>query len=551
MQISRRGFTGGALSLVLGSQVSPVFAQPRGDFAPALAAIRTFGDAHLRYFGLPGMTLGVTTPDGFSTVMNFGFADRDTRRPIAPDTLFQIGSITKLMTAALLNQFAAEGRFRLTDRVSTILPLMPLPAGNTIEVQHLIDHVAGLPGDAPPFPDGGLWTAYPPGQHWHYSNTAYDFLGKLAEHAGGKPLDRLLAERMFAPLGMKQSRGAIIGADRALYAQGYEALDLTAPFARGEQLAPAPWVDVTTGAGSIASTADDMNRLLRSLANAAQGRGGLGLGPEHGKAFTSHSVPSDAPGMRYGNGLMHVGNAGRSYLHHTGGMVSFSSSFHVDVASGVGAFASSTITAFAEYRPRTLTRFAVDALTNALSGGPTPTPPPFEAPLAKAAAFAGRYSAPGGTFEVRPGSPLTLYANGKEADLQPQGGDLFRTLHPDFHGFSLLFERRAGAISGASWGSQSYLKDGASGALPASNAALAKLAGRFINDSPWYPPAIIVERGGELWIGTETPMERISDNLWRIGDEAWSPERARFADFIDGRPQTVILSGEPYLRHDI
>jgi D-alanyl-D-alanine carboxypeptidase len=551
MQISRRGFTGGALSLVLGSQVSPVFAQTRGDLAPALAAIRAFGEAHLRYFGLPGMTLGVTTPDGFSTVMNFGFADRDTRRPIAPDTLFQIGSITKLMTAALLHQFAAEGRFRLTDRVSTILPLMPLPAGNTIEVQHLIDHVAGLPGDAPPFPDGGLWTAYPPGRHWHYSNTAYDFLGKLAEHAGGKPLDRLLAERMFAPLGMKRSRGAIVGADRALYAQGYEALDLTAPFARGEQLAPAPWVDVTTGAGSIASTADDMNRLLRSLANAAQGSGGLGLGPEQGKAFTSHSVPSDAPGMRYGNGLMHVGNAGRSYLHHTGGMVSFSSSFHVDVASGVGAFASSTITAFAEYRPRTLTRFAVDALTNALSGRPPPTPPPFEVPLTKAAAFAGRYSGPSGTFEVRPGSPLTLYANGKEADLQPEGGDLFRTLHPDFHGFSLLFERWAGTISGASWGPQSFLKDGASGAVPASNPALAKLAGRFINDSPWYPPAIIVERGGKLWIGTETPMERISDNLWRIGEEAWSPERARFADFIDGRPETVIFSGEPYLRHDI
>ena len=74
--------------------------------------------------------------------------------------------------------------------------------------------------------------------------------------------------------------------------------------------------------------------------------------------------------MTYGNGLMHVGNAGRSYLHHTGGMVSFSSSFHVDVASGVGAFASSTISAFAEYRPRLLTRFAVDALTNALGGRP-------------------------------------------------------------------------------------------------------------------------------------------------------------------------------------
>ena len=247
----------------------------------------------------------------------------------------------------------------------------------------MLDHVAGLPGDAPLFPDGGLWTAYEPGAHWHYSNTAYDMLGKLAEHLGGKPLNRLLAERIFAPLGMRRSHGAIIGADRTLYAQGYEPADPTAPFAWGLPLAPTAWVDVTFGAGSVASTAEDMTRFLRFLASAAQGRGGLGLPPQLARNYATHAVSSDTPGMSYGNGLMHVGNAGRSYLHHTGGMVSFSSSFHVDVASGVGAFASSTISAFVEYRPRLLTRFAVDTLTDALAGKPLPAPPPLDPPLAQ------------------------------------------------------------------------------------------------------------------------------------------------------------------------
>ena len=552
MHISRRGFTGGALSLALGSQLAmPVFAQVRADLSAALATIRTYGEAHLRYFGLPGMTLGLTTPDGFGTVLNFGYANPDTRRPITPDTLFQIGSITKAMTAALLHQFAAEGRIHLTDRISALLPAIPLPQGNAIQVQHLLDHVAGLPGDAPTFPDGGLWTAYPPGQHWHYSNTAYDILGKLAEHVGGKPLDRLFAERIFAPLGMRQTRGAIIGADRTIYAQGYEAADGTAPYARGVPLAPAAWVDVTFGAGCVASTAGDMNRFLRTLANAAQGRGGLGLSSEQAKAFASHFVPSDTPGMSYGNGLMHVGNAGRTYLHHTGGMVSFSSSFHVDIASGAGAFASSTISAFAEYRPRLLTRFAVDALTNALAGKPLPVPPPLEAPLANPARYVGRYSGPGGTFEVQPGTPLTLVANGQEATLQNWGDNLFRTTHPDFRGFTLKFEHKGSAITGASWGPNSFVKDGTGAALPASNATLARLAGRYVNDSPWVGAAMVVERGGKLWIGTETPMVRVSDNLWRAGEESWSPERASFANFIDGRPQTFIFSGEKYLRHDI
>jgi CubicO group peptidase (beta-lactamase class C family) len=552
MELTRRGFTRGALGLALGGQLGGVaFAQTRPGLDPALAAIRAHGEAHLAYFGLPGMTLGLTTPDGFSTVLNFGYADREARTPIAPDTLFQIGSISKVMTATLLHQFASEGRFKLSDRASDVLPALPLPAGNAITVQHLLDHVAGLPGDEPLWIEGGQRTAYAPGAHWHYSNTAYDMLGKIAEHFGGKPLDQLLAERVFRPLGMSRSHGAIVGADRTLYAQGYEAADSTIPWARGEALAPGAWVDVTFAAGSVASTADDMTHFLRTLANAVQGRGGLGLSPELARQFTTHAVPSDTPGMTYGNGLMHVTNGPRAYLHHTGGMVTFSSSFHVDTASGVGAFASSNVSGFLEYRPRLLSRFAVDALTNGLAGKPIPAPPPLETPLPGAAAFVGHYSGPAGSFEVRPGKPLTLVVDGQTADLQPWGGDLFRTTHPVFRQFTLKFERTGKAITGASWGPASYVRQGATGRIPASDAALAKLAGRYVNDSPWVGAATVVERGGRLWMGTETPLTKIGDNLWRVGEDSWSPERASFANFIDGRPQTLVFSGEKFLRHDI
>jgi CubicO group peptidase (beta-lactamase class C family) len=550
MHLSRRAFTGGALSFAVAGSL-PALAQAPSGFAPALAAIRAYADRHLSYWRLPGMTLGVTTPDGFETVMNFGYANADARTAITGDTLFQIGSISKVMVAAALHQLAAEGRFKLVDRLSDLLPAIPLPAGNAITVQHLLDHVAGIPGDAPTFPDGGLWTAYAPGAHWHYSNTGYDILGKLAEHFGGMPLDRLLEQRLLRPLGMSRSRGAIVADERTLYAQGYEAADQIIPFVRGTPLAPAAWVDVTFGAGCVASTAAEMNRFLRTLANSVQTRGGLGLSPELARIFTTHAVASDTPGMAYGNGLMHVSNGSRSYLHHTGGMVSFSSSFHVDTASGVGAFASSTISAFAEYRPRLLTRFAVDALTNALAGKPLPPAPPLDVALANPAMYVGRYSGPAGTFEVRAGNPLTIVAGGATAELQYAGGNLFRTLHPAFRRFSLMFERRAAAVALASWGPNSYLRAGAGGTLPVSDPQLARLGGRYVNDSPWIGMAQVVERGGKLWIGTETPMTKIGDNLWRVGEDSWSPERASFANVIDGRPQTFTFSGEKFLRHDI
>jgi len=551
MLISRRAFTGGALGAAVGLQLpGRARAQPVAALGPAIAAIGAYAEAHRRYFNLPGLTLGLSLPDGTSKTMNFGFANAEARTPITDDTLFQVGSISKVMTATVIHQLVAEGRLRLTDRVSDLLPTVPLPAGNLIRVQHLLDHVAGLPADAPIFPDGGLWTGFGPGEHWHYSNTGYAILGDLAEHVGGKPLARLLEERIFIPLGMRRTRGAIVAADRLRYAQGYEAADEIIPAARGAALAPAGWVDVTFGAVSVASTADDMNRFMRSLADAAQGRGGLGLTPSQAQAFTSHAVSSDSPMMTYGNGLMHVGNASRSYLHHTGGMVSFSSSFHLDVRSGVGAYASANVSAFFEYRPRLLTLFAASALTNALAGW-TPPPVPSLAPaLANPGAYVGNYSGPAGAFEVRDGSQFTIVANGQSAELQPAGGELFRTTHPAFRKFSLLFERRGAEIVGASWGPSSFPRAGTLDLLPASNPNLARLAGRYVNDSPWLGVTFVVERGGKLWIGTEGAMTPIGANLWRIGEDPWSPERASFADTIDGRPQTFIWSGEKFVRHD-
>ena len=552
MILSRREFAGGALGLVVAAQVPrAAFAQGRPEVAAALAAIRDYGEAHRDYFNLPGMTLGFVTPDGQRAVLNFGFANADARTAITTGTLFQIGSITKVMTAAVLHLLAAEGRFKLTDRVSRIMPDLPLPSDNAIEVRHLLDHVAGLPTDAPMFPAGGLWTTYAPGAHWHYSNTGYEILGKLAEHAGQQPLARLFRDRIFAPLGMTRTRGAILGRDRMLYAQGYEAADPVAVYARGVPLRPAPWVDVTAGMGCVASTAEDMLAFLRALADAVQGNAALGLPPQEARAFANHAVASDTPGMSYGNGLMHVGQAGRAYLHHTGGMLSFSSSFHVDVASGVGAFASSTISAFADYRPRLLTRFAVDALTNALAGHALPAPPPLQPRLANAASYLGRYAGPAGAFEVRAGAPLTIVAGGEAAPLELTSEGVFRTTHSLFRSYSIMFERKGSSVTIASWGPNSYPRVGAGIALPPSNAALRRLAGRYIDDNPWYGPAQVVERGGKLWLGTETPLTSIGDNLWRVGKESWTPERASFANFIDGRPHAFIFSGERFLRHDV
>lgn len=551
MTLTRRQFGSAALGGALAPLLAPAaFAETAPDLAAAVKAIREYGARHLVHFRLPGMTLGLTTPNGLSTVLNFGFAERETHRAITPDTLFEVGSITKVMTAAVIQQLAAEGRFTLDSRVSALRPRVPLPPGNAITVQQLLDHVSGLASDVPLDAAGGLWTGFEPGTHWHYSNTGYEILGDLAEHVTGEPLAGLLEKRIFAPLGMTRSRGAIRSADKALYAQGYRAADPTVPYALGAPLVPAPWIDATSGAMSVGSTATDMIRFMRSLSDAAKGRGGLGLTPAAGAAFAARAVPSDTGGMTYGNGLMHFAYAGRSYLHHTGGMVSSSSSFHLDIGSGAGAFACASISAFAEYRPRLLTLFAAEALSAAMAGRPIPAALPVGNAIANPTSYVGTYSGKGGAFEVRFGGSLEIFANGHSAPLEPWGAEMFRTTHPRFRAFTLLFERRGPAVVAASWGSDTFTRSGQTIILPPSDPSLAPLVGSYANDSPWWGTLRVAERGGRLWLGTETPLARLGDNLWRVGAEDWSPERVQFADVAGGRPRTLIYSGVPFVRRD-
>jgi D-alanyl-D-alanine carboxypeptidase len=548
MIISRRAFTTGALSAAF---ACPAAVRAASGMAAALAAIRAYAEDHRRTFNLPGLTLGLAGPAGFTAVIDSGFANPDSRLPIGPDTLFQIGSISKSLVAAVVHQYAAEGRLRLDSDMLGLMPDLPLPKGQRITVQHLLDHVSGLPDGAPLFVEGGLWLGFKPGEHWHYSNTGYDILGKLAEHVGGKPLNRLLAERIFRPLGMARTRGAIIGPDRPRFAVGYEAADMTGPYVRGEPLAPPGWVDVTFGAGSVASTAADMVRYLRSLAGAAQGRGGFGLGPAQGRAFTSHFVPSDTPGMRYGNGLMQVSDAGRTYLHHTGGMVSFSSAFHLDTASGIGAFASSSLSGLLGYRPRKLSLFAAKAMAAAAEGRPLPQPPLLLDPVTNPQAFVGRYRSATHDVEIRGQRALVVVSGGRTAPLQAASPDLFVTAHPDLAEFGLLFERSGGRVTALAWGPETLLRAGSGGTAPRSDPALARLAGRYVNDSPWLQTVRIVERGGKLWAGTDTQLHPLGNSLFRPSDDKWSPERVGFADYLGGRPQTLIVSGDKFLRHDI
>src|SRR6185503_13926720 len=114
--------------------------------AISLDELRDVIDARRTDHGVPGAAVGVAH-HGRSELATFGIANVDTRVPVSPETVFQIGSITKTFTAAALFRLVEQGAIELDVPVRTYLPDLRLAddaASRTVTLRHLLSHRGGL-----------------------------------------------------------------------------------------------------------------------------------------------------------------------------------------------------------------------------------------------------------------------------------------------------------------------------------------------------------------------------------------------------------------------
>lgn len=557
MNINRRLVLGaGAAALAVSTESAAAATRSSGGrraHRAALAALSGYVEQHRRDWGLPGMIVCVVDRDGFTGLITSGYANVERRTPVGPDHLFQIGSISKVFTALTFYSMHQEGKLAPSARTADTLSDIPIANGGAITLQHLLNHTAGLPANAPMLPDGGLWSAYEPGAHWHYSNTGYELATRAIAQADSRLFHEAVEARVLAPLGMITSRAAIASGDRARHAQGYELLRSDRPAFRPGPIAPSPWVNVESGAGSVTATARDMAIFLRFLLDLAGGRGGPVLSDATAAAFMADAV--DAPGWaekaKYGNGLARLIIDERSYLHHTGGMVSFSSAMHLDPEAGVAAFASSNIGVSLNYRPRDVTLYACNLFRAVGDGGSPPSPAPTHSHVREPAKFVGAYRAASGeTFEIVAAGvdQIALRREGRQSRMQALGAPFFVCEDARFAATGLLFELEDGDVVRAWANDVEFVRAPGSAYQAPPSPDLQRLAGVYDSDDRWSGPLWIIARSGKLRLNNAEPLTLLDDGAFRVGSDEWSPERIRFAGFVGGRPTGLTLSGAPFVR---
>ena len=169
---------------------------------------------------VPGAVLGIWAC-GQEILAAAGLLNRVTRVRVSTDSLFQVGSITKLWTATMIMQLIDQDLLSLDTTVAQVLPGVRLGAaglGDQVTVAHLLTHTSGIDGDI--FTDTGRGddcveryvglldradSAFPPGGAYSYCNSGWVLLGRIIEVLDGRTWDESLRERLCGPLELTQT----------------------------------------------------------------------------------------------------------------------------------------------------------------------------------------------------------------------------------------------------------------------------------------------------------------------------------------------------------
>ncbi len=267
----------------------------------------------------------------------YGKMDLEAGKPMRPDTIFRIYSMTKAIVTAAALTLVEQGKLNLDAPAADYLPELQqlkvyAPEGNRLpsrppSVKDLMLHTSGFiygnadrpvgklyqekkPGEAADLDDmmkrfAALPLAFDPGKDWVYSYSI-DVLGAVIERASGMKLDRFLEERIFTPLGMKDTGFWVPPEKRDRFAANYTRLD------KGLKIQDAPGTSkylkspgLLSGGGGLVGTARDYMQFLLMIEGGGTLNGVRVLSPGSVRQMTTNQLPKEAFPIYFGQQIRH------------------------------------------------------------------------------------------------------------------------------------------------------------------------------------------------------------------------------------------------------
>lgn len=239
-----------------------------------------------------GVVIGIVTPEG-ENFYSYGFKDVEKNEVMTPETLFQIGSVTKIFTSSLLLRLDQKKIISIKDPIKKLFPNTFHPISKklgNLTFESLSSHSSGLPSENRTLGMlgnvmGFLWTGkniwkdfdekamwdffreYDFGEltdrKYHYSNTAYIFLGNLIGHSvSGSDYETLLEKEILTPMHLNDTKFDLTPEQKQRVASGYSG-DSPIFMSAGKYMAPWEIKKGLRSSGSLYSSAPDLIKFLK------------------------------------------------------------------------------------------------------------------------------------------------------------------------------------------------------------------------------------------------------------------------------------------------
>jgi len=431
------------LTTLAGCSVAPTrpASVARGDLAATQAYITRLVQHDMAQHKVTGLSLALVDDQRVVWAQGFGFADVPQSIPASADTLYRVGSISKLFTAAAAMQLAERGLLDIDQPIQHLLPaLQTLPSAVAITPRQLMTHHSGLPRDRlkgfqnpqpQPFASlvddlAGEPLAYAPGQVFSYSNAGISVLGTVVQSLSGTPFAQHLQQSVLTPLGMAHSAFEAGVSNSPLMAKGY----------RGrEAVAETPLRDVP--AGGLNASASDLSRFMAMVF--AEGLSGTQqvlkpetvaemLRPQNSAVPLDFNFQTGLGWMLSTLGTSTLENAG-PVAHHAGAIGMFRSQMYLLPKHKLGIVVlanSGTATRVVDHIATETLALALEAKTGITQ--PTHAKPTWaDAPLPAAvqSAHVGHYTTLVGPVHINAkGQDLSVNAVGHDFKLRPRSDGL-------------------------------------------------------------------------------------------------------------------------------
>jgi len=322
MKLPRLNLTHLALSAALCAAL-PVFADE-----PKLPGIGAAMQEMIAKNEIAGAVTVVVNKDKVLHLESTGFADVAAKKPMTPETLFWIASMTKPITGTAILMLQDEGKLNVADPVAKYLPefaSLKTPSGKpaNLTITQILTHTSGLGEASGPAAQKArtladlvpLWLAapmqYEPGEKWRYTQSGINAAARIVEVVSGMTFDAFLQKRLFDPLGMTHTTFYLTPESRSQLATAYaknketgllEPVPPRADF--GSRNRP------PQGNGGLYSTGPDYARFCQMLLNGGTFEGHRYLTPAAMKFLTTPQT-GDLPTGFFQNDTF--GNHGANY----------------------------------------------------------------------------------------------------------------------------------------------------------------------------------------------------------------------------------------------